>query len=87
MQIQTSDYPTIVNDTGNGIMLSTSYYLYHYYLLPYKALHAPHMLARTMSFSKSTDWLWDRYNANSYKPILILTSETGLDRSYFCIFK
>ena len=45
-----------MNDTGNGIMLSTSYYLYHH-LLPYKAWHAPHMLAQTVSFSKSIDWL------------------------------
>ena len=54
-----------MNDTGNGILLSTSYYLYHY-LLPYKACHAPHMLARTVSFSKSIDLLLLGYNASSY---------------------
>ena len=31
MEIQTFDYSFIVNDTG-GIMLSISYYLYHYSL-------------------------------------------------------
>ena len=56
IQIQTFDYPVIVNDTGNDILLSTSYYLYHY-LLPYKAWHAPHMLAQILSFSKSIDLL------------------------------
>ena len=54
--IQTYDYHVTVNDTGNDSMLSNSYHLYHY-LLPYKACHAPHMLAQKVLFSKSIDLL------------------------------
>ena len=66
MRIQTFDYPVIVNDTSNGITLSTSY-CYHNW---YRTRHGMHLTCQheQCSFQNlSTECLWKRYNASSYQ--------------------
>ena len=68
---KTFDCPVIVNGTGNSIMLSTSYYFYHY-LLPNKAWHAPHTLARINSF------VFKIYRLTAYgRDIMLVLTSTG----------